>query len=126
MSLGGFSMFDLYRQEAEQHGRALSDGLVSLESASDRALVEPLMRAAHSVKGAARIVGFDALVKLAHAMEDCLVRIQKGTETISAERTGSVAARGGSHRAERGGRRVGCGCVVGAAGCKDRFACEAV
>jgi len=87
MSLGGFSMFDLYRQEAEQHGRALSDGLVSLESASDRALVEPLMRAAHSVKGAARIVGFDALVKLAHAMEDCLVRIQKGTETISAERT---------------------------------------
>lgn len=87
MSLGGFSMFDLYRQEAEQHGRALSDGLVSLESASDPALVEPLMRAAHSVKGAARIVGFDALVKLAHAMEDCLVRIQKGMEVITAART---------------------------------------
>jgi len=87
MSLGGFSMFDLYRQEAEQHGRALSDGLVSLESASDPSLVEPLMRAAHSVKGAARIVGFDALVKLAHAMEDCLVRIQKGAEAISAART---------------------------------------
>ncbi|MFM7480222.1 MAG: response regulator [Planctomycetota bacterium] len=87
MSLGGFSMFDLYRQEAEQHGRALTDGLVALESASDPALVESLMRAAHSVKGAARIVGFDALVKLAHAMEDCLVRIQKGAEAISAGRT---------------------------------------
>lgn len=82
MSLGGFSMFDLYKAEAEQHGRALSDGLVALESATDPALVEPLMRAAHSIKGAARIVGFEQVVTLAHAMEDCLVRLQRGQEPI--------------------------------------------
>ncbi len=82
MSLGGFSMFDLYKAEAEQHGRALSDGLVSLESATDPALVEPLMRAAHSIKGAARIVGFEQVVTLAHAMEDCLVRLQRAQEPI--------------------------------------------
>ncbi|MDI9410957.1 MAG: Hpt domain-containing protein, partial [Bacteroidia bacterium] len=82
MSLGGFSMFDLYKAEAEQHGRALSDGLVALESATDPALVEPLMRAAHSIKGAARIVGFEQVVTLAHAMEDCLVRLQRAQEPI--------------------------------------------
>ena len=82
MSLGGFSMFDLYKAEAEQHGRALSDGLVALETATDPALVEPLMRAAHSIKGAARIVGFEQVVTLAHAMEDCLVRMQRGQEPI--------------------------------------------
>ena len=82
MSLGGFSMFDLYKAEAEQHGRALSDGLVALESATDPALVEPLMRAAHSIKGAARIVGFEQVVTLAHAMEDCLVRLQRAQESI--------------------------------------------
>ena len=31
------------------------------------------MRAAHSLKGAARIVGLDAAVRVAHAMEDCFV-----------------------------------------------------
>jgi len=82
MSLGGFSMFDLYKVEAEQHGRALSDGLVALETATDPALVEPLMRAAHSIKGAARIVGFELVVTLAHAMEDCLVRLQRAQESI--------------------------------------------
>lgn len=82
MNLGGFSMFDLYKAEAEQHGRALSDGLVALESATDPALVEPLMRAAHSIKGAARIVGFEQVVTLAHAMEDCLVRLQRAQESI--------------------------------------------
>jgi two-component system sensor histidine kinase and response regulator WspE len=82
MNLGGFSMFDLYKAEAEQHGRALSDGLVALENATDPSLVEPLMRAAHSIKGAARIVGFEQVVTLAHAMEDCLVRLQRAQEPI--------------------------------------------
>jgi two-component system sensor histidine kinase and response regulator WspE len=37
------------------------------------------MRAAHSLKGAARIVGLDAGVDLAHALEDCFVAAQAGT-----------------------------------------------
>mgnify|MGYP002719429526 FL=1 len=35
------------------------------------------MRAAHSLKGAARIVGVDAGVSVAHVMEDCLVSAQE-------------------------------------------------
>jgi two-component system sensor histidine kinase and response regulator WspE len=81
MDLGGLSLFDLFRSEAEQHCGALADGLIRLErDAHDPSLVEPLMRAAHSIKGAARIIGLDVAVSLAHAMEDCLVRIQKGQE----------------------------------------------
>ena len=37
------------------------------------------MRAAHSFKGAARIVNLQAAVRVAHALEDCFVLAQEGT-----------------------------------------------
>ena len=43
------------------------------------------MRAAHSLKGAARIVGLDAAVRVAHAMEDCFVAAQKGKIVLQPE-----------------------------------------
>src|SRR5438270_1843158 len=77
--LSGFSLLELFRMEAESHTAALSAGLVALEGASaSPQSIEPLMRAAHSLKGAARIVGLDAAVKVAHALEDCFVAAQKG------------------------------------------------
>jgi two-component system sensor histidine kinase and response regulator WspE len=84
--LGGFSLHELFKGEAEMHAAALSEGLVQLEGASDAAAVEPLMRAAHSIKGAARVIGLDIAVRLAHAMEDVLVAMQKGREAIQASR----------------------------------------
>jgi two-component system sensor histidine kinase and response regulator WspE len=77
--LSGFSLLELFRMEAESHTATLSTGLVALEGASaTSAVIEPLMRAAHSLKGAARIVGLDAAVRVAHAMEDAFVAAQKG------------------------------------------------
>ena len=77
--LSGFSMMELFRMEAESHTATLSAGLVALEGArAAPEVIEPLMRAAHSLKGAARIVGLDAAVRVAHAMEDCFVAAQKG------------------------------------------------
>ena len=77
--LSGFSMMELFRMEAESHTATLSAGLVSLEGTSAAPeVIEPLMRAAHSLKGAARIVGLDAAVRVAHAMEDCFVAAKKG------------------------------------------------
>jgi two-component system sensor histidine kinase and response regulator WspE len=84
--LGGFSLHELFKGEAEMHAAALSEGLVQLEGTSDAATVEPLMRAAHSIKGAARVIGLDIAVRLAHAMEDVLVAMQKGREAIQASR----------------------------------------
>lgn len=77
--LGGFSLMELFRTEAESQTAVLSEGVLRLErGALDAATVEALMRAAHSLKGAARIVGLDAAVRVAHALEDYFVAAQKG------------------------------------------------
>ncbi len=84
MSDAGFSMMDLFREEVRTHTASLNDGLLRLESQpADSQTIEPLMRAAHSIKGAARIVGVDLAVKLAHAMEDAFVAAQQGRIRIS-------------------------------------------
>ncbi len=72
--------------EAESHTATLSAGLVSLEgTAATPEVIDPLMRAAHSLKGAARIVGLDPIVRVAHAMEDCFVEAQKGKLVLRPE-----------------------------------------
>lgn len=79
------SLFELFREEVRTHTAALGRGLIDLESEpGNAARIEPLMRAAHSLKGAARIVGSDEAVRLAHAMEDALVAAQAGKLTIAA------------------------------------------
>ncbi|MDF5728762.1 MAG: response regulator [Rhizonema sp. PD38] len=84
--IGDTSMLELFRLEVEAQAAILNEGLLSLESQpqSSQAL-ESLMRAAHSVKGAARIVALDAAVGLAHVMEDCFVAAQKQAVTLGAE-----------------------------------------
>jgi two-component system sensor histidine kinase and response regulator WspE len=54
----------------------LGRGLVQLDAAGSAGL-EELMRAAHSIKGAAKIVGLEAVARVAHAMEDCFVAAQQ-------------------------------------------------
>lgn len=84
---GGFSLLELFKLEAEAHCAALSDGLLALEkSPGDTTVVEPLMRAAHSIKGAARIVGLDIIVSLAHVMEECFLAAKSGREVLSPAR----------------------------------------
>jgi two-component system sensor histidine kinase and response regulator WspE len=86
MSQGGdFSLFELFQEEARANTAALSQGLLELETdATNPRRIEPLMRAAHSLKGAARIVGIDLAVKLAHVMEDVFVAAQEGQISIIA------------------------------------------
>ncbi len=75
----GSSLLELFRIEAENQTAILTSGLLELE----RGPVTPqsfqtLLRAAHSLKGAARIVNLQPAVRVAHAMEDCLVAAQDG------------------------------------------------
>jgi two-component system sensor histidine kinase and response regulator WspE len=80
------SLFDLFRLEAEEQVRALQTGLIQLEEgAASAESLEGLMRASHSLKGAARIVGLDLIVRLTHAMEDRFVAAQGGYALDSAE-----------------------------------------
>jgi len=77
------SMAELFRIEAEGQTAVLIDGLLALErQPSDAAQLEACMRAAHSLKGAARIVDVPAAVTAAHAMEDCFVAAQRGAVTL--------------------------------------------
>ncbi|QDV32347.1 hybrid sensor histidine kinase/response regulator [Tautonia plasticadhaerens] len=84
--LDDLSLLELFRQEAEVYVQTLSEGLVALdlEGAVPSAL-EPMMRAAHSLKGAARIVGHAAAERLAHALEDVMVASQRGAITLRPE-----------------------------------------
>ncbi|MES2316808.1 MAG: hybrid sensor histidine kinase/response regulator [Pseudomonadota bacterium] len=75
--LSQFSMMDLFRMEADGQTQTLTDGLLAMErNGGDLATVESMMRAAHSIKGAAAIVGLDVVVQLAHAMEDAFIAAQ--------------------------------------------------
>lgn len=80
------SMLDLFRLEVEAQVTTLTDGLLALETNPNSAQeLEALMRAAHSIKGAARIVGLDAAVGLAHVMEDCFVAAQNQTIILTGD-----------------------------------------
>lgn len=77
--LSDLSLLDLFRTEVETQAAVLNDGLLSLEKnprSTDE--IDALMRAAHSLKGAARMVGLDSTVDLTHAMEDLFVAVQEG------------------------------------------------
>jgi two-component system sensor histidine kinase and response regulator WspE len=77
--LSNISMLELFRAEAETQTAILTSGLLELErGATGPQPLEMLMRAAHSLKGAARIVHLHLIVQVAHAMEDCFVAAQHG------------------------------------------------
>ena len=77
--LSGLSMLEIFRVEAENQTAILTSGLLALERDPAAAHQwEPLMRAAHSLKGAARIVDLRPAVQVAHALEDCFVAAQRG------------------------------------------------
>jgi two-component system, chemotaxis family, sensor histidine kinase and response regulator WspE len=77
--MSNFSMMDLFRMEADTQVAVLNENILVVESnPNSPAELESLMRAAHSLKGAARIVGIDAAVQIAHVMEDCFVAAQSG------------------------------------------------
>lgn len=79
------SLIDLYGMEVRAQVQVLDSGLLALERDPDATgHLAACMRAAHSLKGAARIVGLDAPVRVAHAMEDHLVQAQGGQVRLDA------------------------------------------
>ncbi|MBN8559933.1 MAG: response regulator [Leptolyngbya sp. UWPOB_LEPTO1] len=84
-------MMDLFRLEVEEQAKTLNQELLTLEAnPTVTQPLEALMRAAHSIKGAARIVGIDAAVGLAHTMEDCFVAAQNRSLILTAELVDSL------------------------------------
>lgn len=101
-------LIDLFREEVRTHSQVLADGLVAVEQGAAPERLAAMMRAAHSIKGAARVVNVQPAVELAHAMEDCFVRRFRGRGPVPS----SAAA----------ARRPAGQCSP-AAGCVPRVAC---
>jgi|GEM_PF-54773 len=79
ISIADPSLLELFRNEVEGQTHILSEALLALEQdATENAHLEAAMRAAHSIKGAARMVGVEPTVHLAHVMEDVFVAAQEG------------------------------------------------
>jgi two-component system chemotaxis sensor kinase CheA len=69
----------LFAQEAEVRLERMGRDLLELERAgADADLVASIFRDAHTLKGAAAVVGLDEFGRVAHAMEDLLERLRAG------------------------------------------------
>ncbi len=69
----------LFVTESTEHLEALARDVLTLEKAPTAAQVDDAFRHAHSLKGMASSLGFDAIARLAHRLEDLL---QKTRETL--------------------------------------------
>lgn len=73
------SMLELFKVEAEAQAKSINENLLALETdPNNSSILEPLMRASHSIKGAARMINFKEIVEVSHRMEDCFVNSQNG------------------------------------------------
>lgn len=89
--LGNFSLIELFRVEAEGQLALLTRHLLALEQEpAGPEVLEEMMRAAHSLKGAARIVNLTPAVQVAHAMEDSLVAAQRGEAVLDRDRVNTL------------------------------------
>ena len=76
---------DLFVAEAETRLRRLSEHVLMLESGTSTEIVGSILRDAHSLKGAAAVVGLSGVSTVAHLLEDVLEPFRNGMEAPPAE-----------------------------------------
>ncbi|MEK7851758.1 MAG: hybrid sensor histidine kinase/response regulator [Deltaproteobacteria bacterium] len=77
---------DLFKVESAEHLQALEKGLLRLEKEpGDKATLDEVFREAHSLKGAARMVGVSGVETIAHKLEDILGSAKKGEAVLTSE-----------------------------------------
>ncbi len=78
---------ELFKVESEEHLQQLDDALLLLEkNPADQNLLEEAFREAHSMKGAARMLGLAAVQAPAHRLEDELNAARRGIQALDASR----------------------------------------
>jgi two-component system, chemotaxis family, sensor kinase CheA len=87
-------MREMFFEEASELLASLEKGLGNLEAvALDRARLDQVYRAAHSLKGAAGMVGYPVISELALAIERVLGQIRSGGASVDAELARSVTSK---------------------------------
>jgi two-component system, chemotaxis family, sensor histidine kinase and response regulator WspE len=80
------SLLDLFCMEVRTQIVVFNHELLNLETSEHPTQsLQALMRSAHSIKGAARIVQVEAVVVIAHELEEYFVAAQAGKVTVSSE-----------------------------------------
>jgi len=82
-------LLQIFREECREHVTKLNEGLLTLEQGPQDGLLDALLRAAHSLKGAARMMGLKEIETMAHQMESLLGELKRGEK----ETDGSVIER---------------------------------
>ena len=89
-----------FRAQADELLTVIEQGLLALERApNDEEAVHAVFRAAHTIKGDARIVGLEEVAAAAHALEDILDQLRERTLVASADVISSLLAVGDGLRA---------------------------
>ena len=72
-----------FLEEAEEYLNNIESGLLGLGSGSiEQSRLDAVLRAAHSIKGGAAMMGFDTLSHLAHSLEDFFKVLKAGKQGI--------------------------------------------
>lgn len=79
-------ILSIYKAESEEHLLKMNECLIRLEKETDRTdILEEIFREAHSLKGSARMIGFEVVEKVAHRLEDLFGVARKGELSLGSE-----------------------------------------
>jgi two-component system chemotaxis sensor kinase CheA len=77
----------LYEAEGQEHLQIMETGLLQLESRPDDArALDEVFRAAHSLKGASKMLDLSESERIAHRFEDILGACRRGKDTLNSEK----------------------------------------
>ncbi len=79
------SLLDIYSVEQAEHVSRLRKLLADFESGETAPIVEELLRRLHTLKGAARAVGFETIENLTHLSEEVFSRVRGGSLQLNDE-----------------------------------------
>jgi two-component system chemotaxis sensor kinase CheA len=80
--------YQQFREETTENIRIFTDGMLVLEKTPDvqdptaREQVDAIFRAMHTIKGSSRLLGFGAIGRLAHTMENILGAVREGSQKL--------------------------------------------
>jgi two-component system chemotaxis sensor kinase CheA len=68
-----------FQEEATEYLQRLNEGVITLEAEpGNRALIDQMLRDAHTLKGSSRMVGLMEISDVAHRLEDIMVKVRDG------------------------------------------------
>src|SRR4051812_27551084 len=85
MDLSAF--YSQFRDETSENIRVLSEGLLAIEALGPntegaREHIDSVFRAMHTIKGSARLLGFEQVGRIAHTCEHILGAVREGRRTL--------------------------------------------